>query len=123
MKWNLLMFAVLAFSASAQAEMFKCKDDRGRAVYQEQPCENSNLRAIGTVKKPGTVSADEVSRMEAEKAKTRSRLDAQYKAEQEARAEYEKRMMERRRVEALEDQARAQEQQARKPTVEINIGR
>ncbi|MDZ7655579.1 MAG: DUF4124 domain-containing protein [Sulfurimicrobium sp.] len=123
---NLLFVALISVSFEVHADVYRCMDNNGRAVYQEQPCETAKLKPVGTVKNPADVSPEERQRslLNAEKHKKRlddaleSRRKAEIAEKEKQEADY-KRELDARNVEAQERQARAAEQAARRPAVNI----
>lgn len=85
-----LLFAV----STSHADVFKCTGDSGRTVYQEQPCEKSDLKEIGKVKPPPEPSKEERERMQGVHEKSKANLDASM----EARAKREEKRIEARKT-------------------------
>lgn len=108
MKYLLIAFVLM--SLSAHAEVFKCKDSTGKIIYQEQPC------AMGAVTQ-GVINVKQMTPEETAAAKEKLNAWQQQQAAQdaEARAAEIERQAARERQESLELQRRsvnAQEQQA-----------
>lgn len=93
--------------------VYKCFDRNGRVVYQSQSCASTHLKDGGQIEPPAAVPVEEAERVKGETEKTRARLEAKKKAEEDARVKVQQQELEERRVQALERQAQAAEEQAR----------
>lgn len=76
------------------ADVYKCSSDNGRTVYQEQPCEKSDMKEVGKVKPPPESSSEERERMKGVHEKSKANLDANL----EARAKREEKKIEERKA-------------------------
>lgn len=93
--------------------VYKCFDRNGQVIYQSQTCASTHLKDGGKIEPPAEVPVEEIARIKAETEKTRMRLEAKKKADEEAHAKAQQQELEERRVQALERQAQAAEEQAR----------
>ena len=115
--WDYISILLMVSSLSANAEVFKCKNDKGKIIYQPGPCA-SEAATQGVVK----VKVFDPQKDEEAKAKLNAwqqdlaaKDAAKMEAEKQQRAELEKQEsleLQRRSVIAQEQQANAQEQRA-----------
>jgi hypothetical protein len=111
MKW-LWMFCML-IAIPLHAEIYVCKDDLNRTVYQDEPCERSTMRILQKAPEPSV--ADQMAAKERlEKYHERSQqLAAQTQAEnlerQRQALEEERLALEKQRIELLERQSAAEQ--------------
>lgn len=86
----LILIGLLFTVSTSHADVFKCTGDNGRTIYQEQPCEKSDLKEIGKVKPPPEPSKEERERMQGVHEKSKANLDASM----DARAKREEKRIE-----------------------------
>lgn len=85
MKTTLLLVVSMGAVFPAHADAYRCLDAGGKTVYQEKPCETTNLKAVGKVAKPvGEPSQQAIEKSQAEVNAFNKRYSERKKAEQEA---------------------------------------
>lgn len=115
--WGYISILLMVSSLSANAEVFKCKNDKGKVIYQPGPCA-SETATQGVVKvKVLDPQKDEEARakLNAWQQDLAAKDAAKMEAEKQQQAELEKQEsleLQRRSVIAQEQQAIAQEQRA-----------
>ena len=106
-----LFVALLAISASASADMFKCKVAAGKIAYQDAPCATTTVAKLKRDTSVGDPAV--VAKRQVESAQFSERYVTRLNAEAEASEKRQQIAMESRKAAALEDQAEAMRQQAR----------
>lgn len=88
LKNKFFIFFVLAiFANQAIAEIFKCKNDKGKISYQEHPCQKETIDKLKIM--PGPPIEEQI-RAQAKVDKMRQDQDAKKAADEVARKEWEK---------------------------------
>ncbi|MDP2829562.1 MAG: DUF4124 domain-containing protein [Sulfuricellaceae bacterium] len=106
-----VLIGLLSLAITSHADAFKCTGDNGRTVYQEQPCEKSNLKEVGKIKPPPESSKEERDRMQGVQEKNKANLDASM----EARAKREEKRIEERKAASQGGQVEEGTQPSPKP--------
>lgn len=119
---NYIFIALLVFSLSIHAEVFKCKDATGKTIYQPNPCSSGSMPQ-------GVIKVKEMTPQEVEDSKARLQTwqkeqaandAAKKEAEKQQQAELEKQEsleLQRRSVIAQEQQAIAAQQGQNQPII------
>ncbi|NOS73287.1 MAG: DUF4124 domain-containing protein [Methyloglobulus sp.] len=119
---NYIFIALLVFSLSIHAEVFKCKDASGKTIYQSNPCSSGSMPQ-------GVIKVKEMTPQEVEDSKARLQVwqkeqaandAAKKEAEKQQQAELEKQEsleLQRRSVIAQEQQAIAAQQRQNQPII------
>ena len=110
-----LFFVLIALSLSGNAEVFKCKQVKGKIVYQSEPCPSgAAIQKVIKVKEMTPEQAEEARiKLEAWKQQQAADDAAKYEAQKQRQAELEKQEsleLQRRSVIAQEKQAIAEQQ-------------
>lgn len=108
-----IFFVLAIFANQAEAEVFKCKDNKGKIIYQEHACQNETIDKLKIM--PGPPIEEQI-RAQAREDKMRQDEAAKKAAEEIARKELEKKyqaeILERQQTELLKRQQ--QEEQHRR---------
>ena len=111
MKWLWLLSIII--SLQSHAEIFVCKDDKNKTIYQDEPCKNQTLRTLQKAPEPSLedqlIAQDRLDQLKAVSQQRALTAEAERIEQEKRELELEKLALEKQKIELLEKQALAEQ--------------
>ena len=109
----MLVLFLLSFSLHAFADVFVCKDDKGKTIYQDKPCLNASSRKLEILPAPSieeqNLAQERIKKITEESQQRAAAAELERQQQEKKDAELEKIALEQRILELLEKQAAAEQ--------------
>ena len=113
----IFILSIVLLSFRANAEIFVCKDGKGRTLYQDKPCATETLRKLDTLPPPSieeqTLAQERIDRMNEVSQQRATAAEIERQQQEKNDLEQERIAIERRKLELLEKQAALEAEPAR----------
>lgn len=110
----IFILSIIFFSIKANAEIFVCKDDKSRTIYQDKPCATKTIRKLETLPPPSIeeqgLAQERIDKMNEMSQQRAATVEAERLQQEKNDIEQERIALEKRRLDLLEKQATLEEE-------------